>query len=124
MTLYLYIPSLLAHPDSSCLKGLIVGNFLRFQKQNTPANIQTLRKNFAVHLHARGHTFDTIKFQFTRAANILDKKRLLKLPTQANTALFVATGLPMMTMTTPSILYSKATQLKPSTSTGNTNQKA
>ena len=86
MNLHLYIPSLSAHPES-CLKGLVVGNFLRFQKQNTPENFQTLLQNFAIHLHARGHSFETIKFQFTRAAKILDKKRLLKLPTQANQTL-------------------------------------
>jgi hypothetical protein len=77
MNLYLYIPSISAHPES-CFKGLIVGNFLRFYKQNTPANFKQLLQNFALHLHQRGHSFETIKLQFTRAASILDKKRLLK----------------------------------------------
>ena len=76
MNLHLYIPQNSAHP-TSCLKGLIVGTFLRFRKQNNDQDFSKLIFNFANHLYARGHSLDSIKFHFLRAANLLDNKHLL-----------------------------------------------
>jgi hypothetical protein len=78
MNLYLYIPPISAHP-TSCFKGLIVGNFLRFRKQNKDDNFCTLIGNFAKHLLARGHTMKAIKNHFLQAAATTDKSKLQKL---------------------------------------------
>jgi hypothetical protein len=77
MNLYLYIPPISAHP-TSCFKGLIVGNFLRFRKQNTDENFSTLIGNFAQHLLARGHSLTAIRNHFQQAATSIDQKSLLK----------------------------------------------
>jgi len=77
MNLYLYIPPISAHP-TSCFKGLIVGNFLRFRKQNENKNFCTLIYNFAKHLLERGHSNKAIQKNFLQAASIIDKKHLLK----------------------------------------------
>jgi hypothetical protein len=77
MNLYLYLPPCSAHP-TSCLKGLIVGNFLRFRRQNDDKNFSQLITNFAQHLFNRGHSLKSVLFQFNRAARLIDKKRLLK----------------------------------------------
>ena len=85
MNLYLYIPPISAHP-TSCFKGLIVGNFLRFRKQNTDENFSTLIKNFANHLLARGHSLTAIKNHFKKAAISIDQKgtqQKLQQPTPA-----------------------------------------
>ena len=79
MNLYLYIPPISAHP-TSCFKGLIVGNFLRFRKQNNDENFCTLIANFAKHLLARGHTIKAIKRHFLHAAATTDKSKLQKIP--------------------------------------------
>ena len=76
MNLYLYIPPISAHP-TSCFKGLIVGNFLQFRKQNENTNFCTLIYNFAKHLLTRGHSIKAIQKDFLQAANT-DKKHLLK----------------------------------------------
>ena len=76
MNLYLYIPPVSAHP-TSCFKGLIVGNFLRFRKQNENTNFCALICNFARHLLARGHPIKAIKKHFLKAAEITDKKQLI-----------------------------------------------
>jgi hypothetical protein len=78
MNLYLYIPPTSAHP-TSCYKGLIVGNFLRFRKQNNDANFCNLLGNFAHHLIARGHSLNAVKNHFKKAADIIDKKALQQL---------------------------------------------
>jgi hypothetical protein len=78
MNLYLYIPPISAHP-TSCFKGLIVGNFLRFCKQNDDENFCTLIRNFASHLLARGHTIKAIKSLFLQAAATTDKSKLPKI---------------------------------------------
>ena len=78
MNLYLYIPPISAHP-TSCFKGLIVGNFLRFRKQNDDKNFCTLIRNFANHLLARGHTIKAIKSFFRHAAATTDKSQLQKI---------------------------------------------
>lgn len=75
MNLYLYIPPISAHP-TSCFKGLIVGNFLRFRKQNTDENFRNLIGDFAKHLIARGHTLTTIKSHFQKAAASIDQLNL------------------------------------------------
>ena len=77
MNLYLYIPPISAHP-TSCFKGLIVGNFLRFRKQNNDENFCQLLANFAKHLLARGHTIKAIKRHFLHAAATTDKSKLQK----------------------------------------------
>jgi hypothetical protein len=71
MNLYLYIPPISAHP-TSCFKGLIVGNFLRFRKQNNDENFCILLRNFAHHLLARGHSLKAIRKHFRNAANLTD----------------------------------------------------
>ena len=86
MNLYLYIPPISAHP-TSCFKGLIVGNFMRFRKQNNDENFCTLIANFASHLLARGHTMKAIKRHFINAAATTDKRKLLKLPNAKNNSL-------------------------------------
>ena len=71
---------------TSCFKGLIVGNFLRFRKQNTDENFSTLIKNFANHLLARGHSLTAIKHHFKKSAISIDQKRTqqkLQQPTPA-----------------------------------------
>jgi hypothetical protein len=75
MNLYLYIPPTSAHP-TSCIKGLIVGNFIRFRNQNNDENFCQLIENFAKHLYERGHSLQSIRFHFLRAAKILDQKLL------------------------------------------------
>ena len=81
MNLYLYIPPTSAHP-TSCYKGLIVGNFLRFRKQNNDKDFCNLLGNFAEHLLARGHSLKAVKSHFTKAAAIVDKSTLQQLPTK------------------------------------------
>jgi hypothetical protein len=78
MNLYLYIPPISAH-QTSCFKGLIVGNFLRFQKQNNNENFCSLIESFAKHLLARGHTIKAIKCHFLNAAAATDKSKLQKI---------------------------------------------
>ena len=81
MNLHLYIPPISAHP-TSCFKGLIVGNFLRFRKQNDDKNFSILIENFAHHLLARGHSLTAIKTHFKKAADSINKKYLQQSPTQ------------------------------------------
>ena len=78
MNLYLYIPPISAHP-TSCFKGLIVGNFLRFRKQNNDHDFCTLLGNFIQHLLARGHSLKAIKSHFLQAAATADKSKLQKI---------------------------------------------
>jgi hypothetical protein len=84
MNLYLYIPPISAHP-TSCFKGLIVGNFLRFRKQNNDENFCILLRNFAHHLLARGHSLKAIRKIFRNAANLTDNKRLLPIRSPVDT---------------------------------------
>jgi hypothetical protein len=86
MNLYLYIPPISAHP-TSCFKGLIVGNFLRFRKQNNDENFCQLLANFAKHLLARGHTIKAIKRHFRNAAATADKSKLQKIQKNKNNSL-------------------------------------
>ena len=87
MNLYLYFPLIFAHP-TSCFKGLIIGNFLRFRKQNNDEHFCTLIANFAKHLLARGHTIKAIKRYFLQAAAaITDKTKLQKIKTNKNNSL-------------------------------------
>ena len=86
MNLYLYIPPISAHP-TSCFKGLIVGNFLRFRKQNNDENFCQLLANFAKHLLARGHTIKAIKRHFLHAAATTDKSKLQKKQKNKNNSL-------------------------------------
>ena len=78
MNLYLYIPPISAHP-TSCFKGLIVGNYLRFRKQNNDSDFCKLLGNFIQHLLARGHSMAAIKRHFLQAAAIADSSRLQKI---------------------------------------------
>ena len=75
---YLYIPPISADP-TSCFKGLIVGNFLQFWKQNNDENFCTLIRIFAKHLLARGHTIKAIKSHFLKAAATTDQSKLQKI---------------------------------------------
>ena len=86
MNLYLYIPPTSAHP-TSCFKGLIVGNFLRFRKQNNDENFCSLIASFAKHLLARGHTIKAIKRHFLNAAATTDKSKLQKIQENKNNPL-------------------------------------
>ena len=83
MNLYLYIPPTSAHP-TSCYKGLIVGNFLRFRKQNDDENFCNLLGNFAQHLIARGHSLKAVKSHFKKAAAIADKSNLQQVTPKTN----------------------------------------
>jgi hypothetical protein len=84
MNLYLYIPPISAHP-TSCFKGLIVGNFLRFRKQNDDKNFCTLIRNFANHLLARGHHQSHQKLLPTRSSNNRQKSATKNSTTSNNT---------------------------------------
>jgi hypothetical protein len=75
MNLYLYLPALSAHP-AGCLKGLIVGNIIRFWQQNPKDNFQKLTKEFIMHLVRRGHALSSLKDIMLQAATIIENKKI------------------------------------------------
>jgi hypothetical protein len=84
VNLYLYLPPVSAHPEG-CYKGLIVGNFLRFRKQNNDEDFKSLIATFAQNLFKRGHSIKSIRFQFQRAARLLEQKSLPPINSSVNT---------------------------------------
>jgi hypothetical protein len=55
LNLYLFIPPISAHP-TSCFKGLIVGELLRYWNQNSSSeDFINITNNFILHLLQRGH---------------------------------------------------------------------
>jgi hypothetical protein len=61
LNLCLYIPPTSAHP-SSCFTGTIVGNILRFWRQNPYlADYRRLVAEFAIHLESRGYAISDVE---------------------------------------------------------------
>jgi hypothetical protein len=73
MNLYLYIPPLSAHPQSS-LKGLLYGELGRYWIQNNPSKFQEILCKFIQRLINRGHTLEQLTPILTHAAVTLDNK--------------------------------------------------
>jgi hypothetical protein len=75
MNLHLYIPPSSAHPPS-CLKGLIIGELLRYKKQNNKEDFVKIATSFLERMAARGHKIDELTPLFHEAAASIDKKLL------------------------------------------------
>jgi hypothetical protein len=83
LNLYLYIPPTSAHP-SSCFTSTIVGNILRFWRQNPNlADYRRLVTEIATHLESRGYEISDVKRAMLSAAT--------KIETRSNTAVSNAT---------------------------------
>jgi hypothetical protein len=77
LNLYLYIPPTSSHP-SSCFTGTIVGNILRFWRQNPDlSHYRRLVSDFATHLIDRGYTTPTAERAMLSAAAKIDAKAKL-----------------------------------------------
>jgi len=94
LNLYLYIPSLSAHPPS-CLKGLIAGEMRRYWLQNDPEDFQQILSKFIERLLNRGHTLENLTPILNQAARSLDDQ-LIRTPHnpttdsgQENSTLFI-----------------------------------
>ena len=81
MNLYLYLPRDSAHPPGA-LKGLIVGNLLRYWKQNTYIEDYIYITTMFLHrLIARGYTLEELHPLFVTASeHIIYKERSLAAP--------------------------------------------
>jgi len=73
MNLFLYIPTLSAHPPS-CLKGLIIGEVKRYWIQNNPEGFQKIVTAFIKCLLARGHKLQDLLPLLQQAASIIDQQ--------------------------------------------------
>jgi len=74
MNLYTYIPPLSAHP-SSCFKGLITGELLRYWNQNSnKTDFQKITTQFIQRLLDRGHKLEDILPIITSAAAAIDNR--------------------------------------------------
>jgi hypothetical protein len=74
LNLYLYIPPTSSHP-TSCFTGTIVGNILRFWRQNPDlSHYRRLVSDFATHLIDRGYTTPTVERAMLSAAAKIDSK--------------------------------------------------
>jgi hypothetical protein len=92
MNLYLYIPPLSAHP-TSCFKGLITGETLRYWNQNSnKEDFIKLMSSFISRLLARGHQLNQlIPILQTAAAKIDNKNTITKSnsTTHSDSTLFI-----------------------------------
>jgi hypothetical protein len=84
MNLYLYIPSLSAHPYS-CLKGLIIGKILRYWCRNNENDFIQVTSLFVQRLLARGHTLQNLTPILQQAASMIDNKNTKDTPTSKHT---------------------------------------
>jgi hypothetical protein len=72
LNLYLYIPPISAHP-ASCFKGLIVGELLRYWKQNSSIqDFVNITNNFISRLLQRGHLLEDLIPILRSAAATID----------------------------------------------------
>ena len=72
LNLYLYIPPTSAHP-TSCFKGLIVGELLRYWNQNSSSeDFINITNNFILRLLQRGHLLRDITPILQSAASTID----------------------------------------------------
>jgi hypothetical protein len=117
--LYLYIPHTSSHP-ASCFTGTIVGNILRFWRQNLDlSHYRRLVSEFATHFIDRGYTIPTVeRAMLSAAANSMPKqacpRTIPPVPTPLpapNASIYTGVTVPSVWDETPSATYSINTSL-------------